>query len=530
MPGKPLRAFISFSSRDSRLVTELTVHLKRHGIEVWEYSRPGDRIAPGASILDTCQAKIKDSNCVIALVTASSCDPQHGEYPRAEVEFSLELRETQAIHIVPLYDTASPPPANLPAPYSQISGLLRMEVDSREAQTISDEVEKLCVESFSLDPAPSVPIDVRIKLIDRFRDEINKLSGLKRHLEVDMKSRALKFSERASKGNLNKDDWKYCHRVIDQLLGLAEDAGIAGHLYFPFIMRTLCEFELGRFADVMDYLDNSSHVPNSDYHLTALRALIAHEAGDYRRALEILKEDSGAPWEFRFNAAVAALAAGQIESVEDAMASVDIGQLEADDRCRVWTAMGVEHLRRHDFRTARGYFGKVLADGSGAARQELVTSAAGFSDSLIHLDDFDLAVDFLLQWYEKLSDSELLYRAARYLREVGEYERSLQYLSSLARDKGPNRFRYLVALAVTYDLMGDGGNTANACELIVTSRATATSPEDHYNVGLAYHLLRDDNRAKDYLQLARAKDTAASFPDYRQVYPGRRERRGWFLS
>ena len=147
------KVFISFSGRDTKIISRLLIALNRYRLCVWDYTREGTRIPFGADITAYCRLQIEEAQYFFAFISQNTVSRELGGYAREETRYALQLRETfrPDLVIVPVCDTSEPAPLVSPPPYDQLSGFLRLEFDGSSDTSIEDEVRRFCVETAGID-------------------------------------------------------------------------------------------------------------------------------------------------------------------------------------------------------------------------------------------------------------------------------------------------------------------------------------------------------------------------------------------
>ena len=515
-----MQVFLSFSSRDERLVAVFMEGLARQQIKYWDYLKPGERISPGEPILDRCKRMIEGSSHVFAFVTGATCDSVAGKYPQEEVRHALTVNKAKGVPIIiPVFDKCSPINA-LGEPYTELTGLLRLMVDANAPPTIEDAISRFCIEALDRIPKSLLPIDPRLNLIERLGCELESLSKIDRTGTVRMRLAAKAFSEMAS---APVPQWNKCLRQIDAIIGVAEEYDLSHKLYFPIIMKGLCEVELMHLDEAeKTFTEAIENGPSSDIHGHAGLALVAQCRGQYGSAARILASlGTNGSWELHYNLAVALLSEGNEANIdiEAILSHVVLDKLQQDDQCRISVVLGSQHLRNDRLEMAESLFLRVLGPASGADREELYVAALRLSETYVILGHYDAAVELLDHWSDTLKEYELQYRSARILREIGDWMGSRSRFQALEFVGGEFQFKYLLGFARTLDLLGEKRELGRICNLILEkSRSRTLNKEERFYVGFAHFLIGDDRAANLIRETTNFSDNLFQHLHIRRVF------------
>ena len=493
-------AFVSFSGRDSNVAQKLLSALQRQGIDVWDYSREGDAIAPGADIGSECRRRIDHAQYFLAVITASSCSREHGYYPQLETCYALQRRDQTggAPVIVPVIDTRNPAP-EMTGPYRQLAGVLRLSMDSSAQESVDEAVRRFCIDTVRAGCRPSFPIDPRIRLIEGFRAEYEEFE--RRHSAEQLFSRAeyatlIRSMEQFSRAvSLQPPQWKKALIPIGNALSIIEEHHCEAEFYFPLVMQGLCELELGRLDDAAESFSRADRHDraHSDAHAMTGLALVSWRRHDYGSALEHLRRaeercSERVPWELRFNIMCAALAANRPLRFSEELLKVDRTLLTPEDDAKYTTILGIHLLQEGRYHEAKRELIRAVARSDALGDNGPITWLA---DCMVRLGESRAAVDLLAAQAARRQSGDLYYRAARIRVEMGDLDGAAELYETIATRPRLRAPKHLIEYARVLKVLGRTARMRAVCETLagdVLSQAV-TTPEDRFLSRFAWFLL-----------------------------------------
>ena len=495
------KVFISFSGRDTKIISRLLIALNRYRLCVWDYTREGTRIPFGADITAYCRLQIEEAQYFFAFISQNTVSRELGGYAREETRYALQLRETfrPDLVIVPVCDTSEPAPLVSPPPYDQLSGFLRLEFDGSSDTSIEDEVRRFCVETAGIDAVPVFQVDPRIRLIEHFRREYRDFEeahprdqhgGLSRADQIQLERLTLDFSEVASGRN---PDWQDALAVIQEISRNLRRRNLEQEFYFLVPMRGLCYFELGDYTRAKSEFDLAVAHKRADAHAFAGRALVAARMGNQEEALkDLLRAEScsgpAIPWEIRFNIACLLLASEQPVALDSVLLRVDAELLELDDWVKFKTMLGVYHLRRNAFAEAENVLRTVVDRKVGGLSIADENAVVWYAEVLKRIGLAERAAGRLVCEARIHNSPDLLYRAAYLYLEINKVGEALKVFESLYEDT--SNVKYMVGYMRLLRKLGRFRRCALVCEKIISimEDRTTMNAEDHFYLGFCHHI------------------------------------------
>jgi tetratricopeptide (TPR) repeat protein len=495
----PVNVFVSFSGRDSSFAQKLLSAFQRQDLEVWDYSREGERIAPGAGIDEECRRRIDAAAYFIALLTDSSCSVQHGYYPQLETSYALaRRRDTGKPVVVPVINSRCELP-ELVGPYRELEGILRLAMDAGSQGSVDDAVRRFCVDTAGIPYRPPFPVDPRIRLIEAFRSEYEaferKYAGTALFSRADYAALTRAMEQFSQAVGAQPPHWKRALVVIGHALNIIEEQSCEADFYFPLVMQGLCEYELGRDQDAAESFVKADRHPRamSDGHALAGLALIAWRNEDYGAALQHLRtaeqrSSAAVAWELRFNIICAALATGQPLEFSDDLLRVDRSLLTPEDICKYSTLMGVHLLHQRRYREAKSELLHALQYLDDSSDHSPITWLAECMD---HLGETRAALQLLASLGAARKSGELMYRAARLALELADVDITLELYETISADPNLAAPKYLIEYARVLHVLNRTRRMRAICEAAIELLRTkaVVEAEDHFYMGFAYYLL-----------------------------------------
>ncbi len=496
--------FVSFSGRDSMSVQKLLSALQRQNLTYWDYSREGEQIPPGSDIAQECTRRIDAASHFLAVMSAHTCSADYGYHPQRETLYAIARRRDKSVPvIVPVVDTSSPFP-EIVGPYKELNGLLRLSFDGTSQESVDRAVRKFCIETMGIDYSPSFPIDPRIRLIERFREEFKNFerspAANPHFLRADyilLDDLMQQFSKDVSG---ERPEWKKALTRIGFAIDMIETHGLQREFYFPPIMRGLCEYELGRYDEAAETFTTATRHSRADVHAYAGLALIAWRNQDYASALRHLhsaeRHSSGAmPWELQFNIVCAALASEEPVVFNDDLLKVDSSRLTPEDRIKYETLVGVYYCKTGRYQDAKTRLSGVVRRSQDDPSLADESAIIWLAECMVKLSEYRQAIRLLVSEGKLRVSGELYYRAARIsVDHLGDISGACRLYESIYNDPHLISLKYALEYARTLAASGRAEHKAVCNRVLALARAkSGLNAEEHFYVGFAYYLL--GNRA-----------------------------------
>lgn len=485
------KLFVSYSSRDEAAVQMLFFALRLQRVGVWDYTKEGEHLPLGQFVTESLADKIGLCDYFLAVVSANSTDEVFGCYTDFEVRRAVEGGLLGRRRLLPVL-LATSPPASWRGAYAGLEGLLRVELDCSEQRRFDDAVRKIC-EYIAVDYVPPVLGDPRVFFSRRVREEMagQRLSTADYMELMDVVVGC------AEKVTLNA--WEEAGRLISLFLTLSAFKLPGVSLYYPQIVKGVCELQAGSFEAAEQTFAQATQHPAGDenafgglgqayfYQGRYAEALVA-----FRKSFELKPTDKGT----RFNLEAARLHAGAPDGAANAASDLECTQLSPGDRVKVNKLKGIALLRQGKCREATEVFGRM------AERQELDAAAViYYYRALESCGRRGEALRLLRREAGRRDDINIHHHLAdAYLKADMVYEALCVYEDKLSRPGCPRK--YLVEHARILKAIGGAENRAKVVDICSEVLGRADAPltaEDFYYAGFANYLLGDYSRARyDY--------------------------------
>lgn len=237
-----VRFFVSFSSRDLRHVREIMAALKGQQLDVWDYSDVIQSIETGTNIDDRLVAEIDACSHMIVVISANSMDQQIGRFCKFELEYALNKRRPKAPRFIPIL-LGSHHQVKLQPPYDCFENVFCLELDGSSEAIVRFTV-KVCqlIEKVYV---PPIEAHQNLPFWELFRSEVEQMAHSNKE-HVDIMMILGEFNE-----HYRKADMPRALSLINFFISSCEYKVPNYAPFYPWIVKAVCETELGQFDDAM---------------------------------------------------------------------------------------------------------------------------------------------------------------------------------------------------------------------------------------------------------------------------------------
>lgn len=505
MTGKPIRFFVSFSSRDLDAARDIFDRLKYQGFDVWDYSNEVQSIEAGTRIDERLYREIDRCDFFLAVISHSSVDPSTGKFTRAEVEYAINKGLLVEGRIIPVFlsdrfnGILTGPFAAL-APYKH-EDFIRANIDS-----LVDLMIAICLRT-GKEHIPFVKPHPRLPFWELFREEVTGLGKmLKNHYYLELTRTISEFT-----GYYLKGDFETAHLLVTHFINSCKWRLPDYRPVYPYIVKAVCEQDLGLNSHAgQSYLTALAHQPHNPDALGGL-GVIEMATGRFRDSarhfLEASMKSAGKQVENeRLNYITAKSLIPGMPSEEEIrfMLEYDVSGYLEEERRKILALKAIVCHQTRDYLMADRFFTQIgmknIPDPNSAIYYYLNLKALGNS-------------------YRKLKDTLLLFieteryqpSKKRFLIELGDlhfsqgdlnafrdvYENHLLKGNSKNRDVMVRYIRMLKRTGIKTDVEKAEKLCRNYFSLFSGSLPATAS--DYYYDGFVWYLLGNHERAQyDY--------------------------------
>lgn len=493
--------FISFSSKDLP-VRKLFAALQIQNIDVWDYSDEGEELPLAYRLSASLKTKIDECEYFIAVISPNSIDPVIGPAPIAEVRYALESGKAKKNRFLPLlldgptdkwldvYPELKPDPA--------LWAVFDHENDERFENTI----RRIC-EWLSTPYLPSSLKDPRVFFRDLLLADIEK-NEFKRNADF---LKLMRESNNCARHVLN-EQWSEARKSIDLLMILAKKIVPPVSLHYPFVIRGICELQLGEFDTAeQTFLEvtKSEHL-ESNLLLGLGYAGLGHTYASLERFDDSLTAfqkavDLAADDYLRFNLQAAILGAGGAAIDESVFQLFDPKTLSPAERLKVLILKGALHYKNREYARAISVFGELKVE-------ELdETSAIYYSLALQENGRVRQAIDVFAAVANRTRSISLYHYLADTYWSAGEAACAISiyetHLCAITTPADYGRQLLIEYAQMVRAIEGDDSPKARkACERAVDLKIfpPPQSKGDFFFTGFAYHLLGRSELARYFYE------------------------------
>jgi tetratricopeptide (TPR) repeat protein len=484
------RVFISFSSADRDFVRRLFYSLRGQGAAVWDYTRRGDEITPGASVPAVLRDHIDASDCFLTVVSKSSTAPDTGSFVRLELEHALARGMLGQGRILPVV-LVDRPPADWTGSFARLRTAMYLEVKTADERGYDDLMVRIC-RFLGIPYSPPFLGDLRLPFAEQFRKEMREVittPAVYDELAVVVDEFARRFKAR---------EWPEAEETVSYLLLAARNKMPGTELYYPQIARAVCQMQLGRFAEAEELLLVATRHPRHDENSYGAlgqsyfrqqrydEALVA-----YSKALELCPNDERL--ELRFDMLGTRIQLDQPIVDKEVLDQFDRKQLDPAELADVEKMDGIVRYKLGAYKEALAVFDRMRKE----RRDDAAVATYGFL-CYVQTGSRPDALKRLRADAERLGDTTVYHYLAFYSLLFGEFEAGLDVYRRFLCVPGRRTRRYMMEYASALAALGQVSESRRVCHDVL-SRACFRRPstaEEFYLDGLANYLLGNRERAR----------------------------------
>lgn len=486
------KVFISFSSRDRIFARKLFYSLKSQGIDVWDYSQRGEEIPLANAITEYLEKQIDASDYFIAVASASSTDKDIGRFTHHEVAVAVRKGMLGGSRIIPVVLSTNPP-VSWSGAFEALQGLTHLEVDPQQPKLHEEAVEKIC-RRLGVRYTPPYLGDLRLPFSERFMKEVRELN-LPIALYGELMLIVDDFTRKFAAG-----DWLESERLISYFQMMAQYKLPNLKMYYPEIIKGVCELQMGRFRDAEETFLQATRHSRPDENAFGGLGQVYFRQHRYEEALAAYQRarkmcPKGKDLEVRVNILATQVQMGLKVDDPAVLDEVDWDNQAPDDWVNMMNLKGILRFKKGDYEPAVQVFEEMRRRGLYDA-----TSAVYHCLALKEERRYEEAIDILRTEAERSEDPSLYHHLADLCVSRGRMSEALDiYRNKLCRNQTTRP--YMVEYARVLKTMGDRKAFKEICEKVLRRdffKPPSTS-EDFYYDGFANYLLGRHDRARyDY--------------------------------
>lgn len=482
---RDLKLFVSFSSRDQNAVRMLFSALALQHVDVWDYSREGDKLPLAQLVEESLAKKIALCDYFIAVVSANSTDSILGRYSDFEVHRAIEDGMADRQRLLPLLLVTNPP-GKWRGAYKGLEGLLRVELNPSEQGQFDDAIRRIC-EYLSVPYVPPILLDPRVFFSRRFQQELNSQKLTTADYWELMKI-IIGSAEKVA-----QTKWEEGGRLVSLFLELSNFKVPLACFYYPQIIKGVCELQAGRFKSAeLTFAQATEHPLHDENSFGGLgHAYFYQHRYDealtaFRKALELQPTDRNIEFNI-LGALLHAVAPVGGVTIPD---TFDDPRLSSEDHIKVSKLKGIALIGRGEYEDAIKVFELMVSrtplDAASTIYYSRALEACGRMDDALVLLHREAARLGDLNLYHHLADAYL--KAEMIVEALHLYKNKLCVHGCQTR-------QYLVEYAHVLNAVGGATNQAllrEVCGQVLDPRNFDGSPataEDFYYMGFANYLL-----------------------------------------
>ncbi|MGA1876182.1 MAG: tetratricopeptide repeat protein, partial [bacterium] len=392
----------------------------------------------------------------------------------------------------------------------KLRGYKYIEIDPDDPESYEDGIMEIC-SRLKRPYFPPFKSDSRLPLLDRFTGEIRDLN-LSPHQYKGFGKVIEKFTTAFSQG-----DWLESENLISYFIKYFQYNIPNIQLYYPLVVKGVCELQLGRFVEAKETFSKAAQHPKADAnsfgglgHVYFRQQRYEEALARYEKALSISPGEES--WEIRFNILGIKIQLGL--DIDDDMAileKIEYKKLKPDELIKVMNMKGIAFFKKGDYLSSLKIFESMHREGHydatsicyhhsclrsmGKIREAielLCTEAEHLEKSRSHTYMGFVEDDDGITLYHHLAD---LYIQARMMDQALRI-----YEDKLCKKQGMDR-QFMVEHARILIHVGREEEAMRVCEEVLNRKyflPPKTSKEFFYD-GFANYLLGNHERARyDY--------------------------------
>jgi tetratricopeptide (TPR) repeat protein len=485
------KVFISFSSRDKEFVRKLFYSLKSQNIDVWDYSQKGDEIPLGHSLPLYLEEQISTSDYFIPIISKNGMAMETGYFTRLEVRSAIQyglLEKKKILPIVIHFET----PETWEDIYNDIKDLVHLEYDANNPKQYEEIITRIC-RFMEVSYFPPFPGDLRLPFSDKFQNELKEFKGIPiaqyEELMLIINDFTVKFSE---------SNWLSAYELISYFIMASNYKVPEKQIYYPHIVKGVCEIHLGRFIEAEETFKEAAKHPNADENSFSglgqiyFRQRRYEEAFvNFQKALDICSSE----FQLEIIVNIISTLIEKGESVEniDLLDKFDLSKMSADEKTNILNMKGIFYYKKRDFNNALKVFENMYKNNLGD-----IPTITYYFLTLKEIGRYNEALTLLKTEAEKTNNTNLYHHLADFYLQTGKVIQCLDiYINVLCKPDKRTR-QYMVEYARILKYNGNKDRTRDICGMVLDHKYFnyPKTKEDFYYDGFANFLLGKDERAR----------------------------------
>jgi pentatricopeptide repeat protein len=355
-------------------------------------------------------------------------------------------------------------------------------------------VEKIC-RRLGARYTPPYLGDLRLPFSERFMKEVKDLN-----LDIALYGELMlivdDFTRKFAAG-----DWLESERLISYFQMTAHYKLKDVKMFYPEIIKGVCELQMGRFAEAEETFLQATRHPKGDENAFGGLGQVYFRRHRYEEALVAYQQalkmcPKGKDLEVRVNILATQVQMGLRVDDPGALDEVDLDAQSPDDWIKIMNLKGILHFKKGEYSTAIQVFESMRRRGLYEP-----TSSVYHCLALKEEGRYEEAMGVLRSEAERSGDPNLYHHLADLCVSRGRLSEALDiYRNKLCGNQTATR-QYMVEYARILKKMGDGKAMKEICEKVL-GRDFFKPPgtaEDFYYDGFANYLLGRHDRARyDY--------------------------------
>lgn len=487
--------FISFSSRDQKIVRELMADLKHQGISFWDYSELIESIRPGNDIHRRLFDEIDRCDFFLAVISKNSVDESIGRFCIEEVDYARKNGFAGQGRFIPLM-LKPDEPESLESPFDVFNDLMQIELLTGNNRSWVEAVQRICLR-LDIHYVPPVEAHSQMPFRDEFRKEVKAFAqSNSRH--TGLLTLLGEFNRAFREG-----DYQHALFLISHFIQSCRYTVPDYHILFPFLVKGVCEALLGEpeaalesYREALrsdpDNPDALGGMGNAFFQLEEYQK--AEEA--FRHIIEKIPEQSR---NAGINLIITRLMAGKVlqEADKAHLLELNLEDYPSDLQTSVMKAISMLYLKEGNFEGVNRMVGQMIDEDRDDTVIWIIHYLAHYNAGYL-----SEAEDILGNAIERarstprLRENELVYRLVELQMLSGETMRALSTCEDhLMKLPDTERKRHAIYACLLMK-KGKRKESQKQCRSILHDFGLPSTREDFYFAGWANHLLGNNERAR----------------------------------
>ncbi len=486
------RIFLSYSSFDRAIARKLYYGLKSQGLEIWDYSQRGEEIPWGMEIPDVLRERIRESDFFVPVISRHSVDADKGKFTRVEVRAALELGFLARGKILPVVLKGSAPrPEVWSEPYAVIADVTYLEWSDGDWYRQEETLATIC-RFLGVQYMPAFRADLHLPLPTRLERELQQ-----RGLSVAQYEHLMLIAAEVMR-QMEEGDWFEADMRMSYFLMTCRFHHPPLDLYYPLIVKGVCELQLGRFAEAeQTFLTARRHHEADENSAGGLgqvyfrRAHYEDALSAYRDALRLCRP--GCDAETRWNILSTETMLGRMPEDLSSLDTIRLEDLNGENRIRVQNVRLKVLWNRKNHRDARSLLEEMLKQ-----RTYNATTVVNGYSMLKEGGQHRAALELLKREARNLEDVNLYHHLAHLYVELGQLSDAVDVFERRICIPVNNTRQYMIEYARLLAAAGRIDESRKVCRAVLSREyfPLPASTEDFFYEGYANYMLGHMERAR----------------------------------